>query len=193
MSRKKSHSKGGTKHATQLAACNRRASLEPVAQLEPTVAPPEPDQAPADMDVTNSAPRAEADAPALAFPSKPAHTTEEQRDMRRNELNAAAQRRCRALRKELLAEEAVAATDSSRARLCALTGGCARREGAPRGRAWRRRRRLGKMDERQAQVCAHTQHDSAKFGATILEIARDPASGPSDSRALLSWRTVAHR
>ncbi|KAJ1627929.1 hypothetical protein T492DRAFT_1021638, partial [Pavlovales sp. CCMP2436] len=46
---------------------------------------------------------------------------------------------------------------------------------------------LGKMDERQAQ------HDTAKFGAMILEIARDPASGRSDSRALLSRRTVARR
>ncbi|KAJ1625618.1 hypothetical protein T492DRAFT_910780 [Pavlovales sp. CCMP2436] len=74
MSRKKSHvrrnskgskSKGGTKHATQLAARDRRASLEPVAHLDPTVAPPEPDQAPADMAFTDewaptSAPRAEA-------------------------------------------------------------------------------------------------------------------------------------
>ncbi|KAJ1637445.1 hypothetical protein T492DRAFT_834506 [Pavlovales sp. CCMP2436] len=74
MSRKKSHvgrnskgskSKRSTKHATQLAARDRRASLEPVAHLKPTVAPPEPDQAPADMAFTDecapaSAPRAEA-------------------------------------------------------------------------------------------------------------------------------------
>ncbi|KAJ1629985.1 hypothetical protein T492DRAFT_1006582 [Pavlovales sp. CCMP2436] len=77
----------------------------------------------------------------------------------------------------------------------------ARREGAPGGKGGgscsaRRTSKvgLGKMDERQAQVCAHTQgeHDSAEFGAMILEIARDPASGRSDSRALLSRRTMAH-
>ncbi|KAJ1638731.1 hypothetical protein T492DRAFT_942223 [Pavlovales sp. CCMP2436] len=84
-------------------------------------------------------------------------------------------------------------------------------EGAPRGCAWRRRRRLmlgkrrtskvglGKVDERQAQACAHTHggHDSAKFqfGAMILSRLRkiDPASGRSDSRALLSRCTVARR
>ncbi|KAJ1641466.1 hypothetical protein T492DRAFT_919806 [Pavlovales sp. CCMP2436] len=93
---KRSKSKGGTKHATQLAARDRRASLEPVAHLEPIVAPPEPDQAPADIVFTDecapaSAPRSEADALALGPPSEPAPTTEEQRDVRRMELNAAAQ------------------------------------------------------------------------------------------------------
>ncbi|KAJ1625225.1 hypothetical protein T492DRAFT_1041080, partial [Pavlovales sp. CCMP2436] len=54
---------------------------------------------------------------------------------------------------------------------------------------------LSKMDERQAEVCARTQgeHASAKFGAMILEIARDPASGRSDSRALLFRRIVARQ
>ncbi|KAJ1616162.1 hypothetical protein T492DRAFT_896044 [Pavlovales sp. CCMP2436] len=37
------------------------------------------------------------------------------------------------------------------------------------------------------------QHDSAKFGAIILEIVRDPESGRSDSRTLLSRHTVACR
>ncbi|KAJ1633705.1 hypothetical protein T492DRAFT_979265 [Pavlovales sp. CCMP2436] len=37
------------------------------------------------------------------------------------------------------------------------------------------------------------RHDLVKFGVMILEIARDPASGRSDSRALLSRRTVAPR
>ncbi|KAJ1629959.1 hypothetical protein T492DRAFT_1144848 [Pavlovales sp. CCMP2436] len=76
MSRKKSHVghnskeskiKGGTKSATQIVARDRRANLEPVAHLEPTrtVAPPEPDQALADMAFIDecapaSAPRAEA-------------------------------------------------------------------------------------------------------------------------------------
>ncbi|KAJ1616232.1 hypothetical protein T492DRAFT_1108008 [Pavlovales sp. CCMP2436] len=156
-----------------------------MAQLEPTVVQPEPDQAPADMNFTDecapastrpgrgsrraaraappsdvtgwcvdagdnelpicsrregcthapgaaeyctlvggasdvdsdgdASPRAEADAPALAPHSEPALTTEEQRDVRRKELNAAAQRRSRALRKERLAEEAVALTVERRA------------------------------------------------------------------------------
>ncbi|KAJ1641397.1 hypothetical protein T492DRAFT_853031 [Pavlovales sp. CCMP2436] len=127
MSRKKSYvgrnsegskSKGGTKHAKQLAARDRRTSLEPVAQLEPTSAPLEPDQPPADwISPTNaaSALRAEADAPDLAPPSKLDPTTEEQRDVRRTKFNAAALRRNRALRKERLAEEAVAATVERRA------------------------------------------------------------------------------
>ncbi|KAJ1625546.1 hypothetical protein T492DRAFT_231565 [Pavlovales sp. CCMP2436] len=58
--------------------------------------------------------RAEADAPALAPRSEPALATEEQRDERRKELNTTAQRRSRALRKERLAEEAVAATVEQR-------------------------------------------------------------------------------
>ncbi|KAJ1616815.1 hypothetical protein T492DRAFT_1104386 [Pavlovales sp. CCMP2436] len=83
-------------------------------------------------------------------------------------------------------------------------------EGASRGRAWRRRRRLmlgkrrmstvglGKVDERQAQVCAHMYTMRARLGqvsvwAMILEIASYPASGRSDSRALLSRRTVVRR
>ncbi|KAJ1638178.1 hypothetical protein T492DRAFT_945557 [Pavlovales sp. CCMP2436] len=65
----------------------------------------------------------------------------------------------------------------------------ARREGAPLGGGGgscsaRRTSKvgLGKMDERQA-----------RFGAMILEIASDPASRRSDSRALLPRRTVARR
>ncbi|KAJ1620397.1 hypothetical protein T492DRAFT_1078068 [Pavlovales sp. CCMP2436] len=131
-------------------------------------------------------------------------STEEQRNVRRKELNAAAQRRSRALRKERLAEEAVAAivelaAARSPAGVHALRE---RREGMPGGGdggscSARRTSKagLGKMDERQAQGCAHKQgeHESAKFGAMILEIARDPASGRSDSRALLFRRTVARR
>ncbi|KAJ1637829.1 hypothetical protein T492DRAFT_1124550 [Pavlovales sp. CCMP2436] len=153
MSKKKGHlgrttkrgqvSKADTQQPSQLAARDRRASLEPVAQLEPTVAPPEPDQAPADMVFTDecapaSAPRAEA-------------------------------------------------------RACL------------EGTAWRRRRRLmlGKKDMQgrawqdgratSPSLCSlihhEAQHNSAKFGVMILKSVRDPASGRSDSRALL----LAHR
>ncbi|KAJ1630907.1 hypothetical protein T492DRAFT_839664 [Pavlovales sp. CCMP2436] len=54
---------------------------------------------------------------------------------------------------------------------------------------------LDKMDKRQARVRAgkHGQHDLTKFGAVILEFTRDPESGLSDSRALLSRRTMARR
>ncbi|KAJ1638630.1 hypothetical protein T492DRAFT_833551 [Pavlovales sp. CCMP2436] len=147
MSKKKGHlgrttkrgqvSKAGTQQPSQLATRNRRASLEPVAHLKPTVAPPEPDQAPADMAFTDEC------APASA----------------------------------------------PRAWMVPPGGGgggsCSARRTSKVG--------LGKMDERQAlSLCSlihEAQHDSAKFGAMILKIVRDPASGRSDSRALLS----AHR
>mmetsp|Transcript_24079 Transcript_24079/g.57179 ORF Transcript_24079/g.57179 Transcript_24079/m.57179 type:complete len:204 (+) Transcript_24079:22-633(+) len=85
-----------------------------------------------------------------------------------------------------------------RSSVCELAGGCARCEGAPRGRAWRRRRRfmLGKKDEQgrarqdgratsPSSCSIKAQHDSAKFGGMIFErdyiIARDPTeSGRCD-------------
>ncbi|KAJ1631554.1 hypothetical protein T492DRAFT_1115134 [Pavlovales sp. CCMP2436] len=175
-----SKSKGGTKHATQLAARDRRASLEPVVHFEPIMAPPEPDEAPADMAFTDecapaSAPRAEGDAPALAPPSEPGPTTEEQRDVRRKELNAAAQRLSRALCKERLAEEAVAATvELAAARSQAGVHAVRDKQG--------RARQDGTSDKPKFVLIHKAQHDSAKFRAMLLEIVRDPASGRSDSR-----------
>ncbi|KAJ1621031.1 hypothetical protein T492DRAFT_887725 [Pavlovales sp. CCMP2436] len=66
MSKKKGHlgrttkrgqvSKAGTQQPSQLAARDRCASLEPVAQLEPTVAPPKPDHRPIWLSPTSARP-----------------------------------------------------------------------------------------------------------------------------------------